>query len=53
MPSTTEQTPGRWTEYYRINEEKIGELRGLSEMHPKHFETVTDNAILQPGELAP
>jgi hypothetical protein len=44
--------PGRWTEYYNINEEKIDELKELNEMSPKSFETITNNLILQPGELA-
>jgi hypothetical protein len=52
MPSTTDQAPGRWTEYYGDNEEKIDELRELNEMPPKNFETISDNLIWQPGELA-
>ena len=52
MPSTPDQTPGRWSEYYNINEEKIDELKELNQMSPKGFETITNNLILQPGELA-
>jgi hypothetical protein len=52
MPSTTDQTPGRWTEYYNANEEKIGDLKELNETPPNSFETITNNLILQPGELA-
>ncbi len=52
MPSTTDQAPGRWTEYYGANEEKIDELKELNEMPPKNFETISDNLVWQPGELA-
>jgi hypothetical protein len=52
MPSTTDQTPGRWTEYNNANEEKIGDLKELNDTPPNNFKTITDNLILQPGELA-
>jgi hypothetical protein len=53
MASTTDQTPGTWTEYYNINERrKIDALTELNEMPPRHFKTVTKNPILQPAELA-
>jgi hypothetical protein len=52
MPSTTDQTPARWTEYYIANEEKIGDLKELNDTPPNNFETITDNFTLQPGELA-
>jgi hypothetical protein len=52
MPSTTDQTPGRWTEYYNANEENIGYLKELNDTPPNNFETITDNLTLQPGELA-
>jgi hypothetical protein len=52
MPSKTDQTPGRWTKYYNANAEKIGNLKELNKTPPKDFETITNNLILQPGELA-
>jgi hypothetical protein len=52
MPSTTYQTPGRWTEYYNAKKEKIGDIKELNETPPKNFETITGNLTLQPGELA-
>ncbi len=52
MAFTNDKTPGRWTEYYRANEDKIEELKALNDMPPRHFETVTENLTLQPGELA-
>jgi hypothetical protein len=51
MASTTDQTPGRWTEYYNVNESKIDALKEFNEMPPMHFKTVTESIILQPGEL--
>jgi hypothetical protein len=52
MTSTTDQTPGRWTEYYTANKGTIGALKGLGEMPPQHFEIVTGNLTFLPGELA-
>jgi hypothetical protein len=53
MASTKDQIPGRWTECYNVNEGKIEALvKEQSEMPPRHFETVTKNLTLLPGELA-
>jgi hypothetical protein len=52
MASAADQTPGRWTEYYNVKEWKIDVLNELDEIPSRHFETVTENLLLQPGELA-
>jgi hypothetical protein len=52
MASAADQTPGRWTEYFIVKEGKIDVLNELDEMPSRHFETVTENLVLQPGELA-
>jgi hypothetical protein len=53
MASTKDQTPGRWTKNYNVKEGKIEALvKEPSEMPPRHFEIVTGNLTLLPGELA-
>ena len=43
MPSTTDQTPARWTEYYIANEEKIGDLKELNDTTLNNCQTITNN----------